>query len=112
MAAPVARRAPKSARHGTTAHRSWTMSRVRSENTTPDLLVRKMAHALGLSFRLHRRELPGKPDIVFPKRRIAMFVNGCFWHSHRNCKRALQDTQVAQIRKHPHGPLCRQYEEA
>lgn len=67
--------------------RSWTMAQVRSKNTTPEIAVRKAAHALGLRFRLHRSDLPGKPDIVFPARRIALFVHGCFWHQHR-CKRA------------------------
>jgi DNA mismatch endonuclease (patch repair protein) len=68
--------------------RSWTMSRVGSENTGPEVLVRKAAHALGLRFRLHRRDLPGTPDLVFPKRGVALFVHGCFWHRHRGCKRA------------------------
>jgi DNA mismatch endonuclease (patch repair protein) len=71
-----------------TAHRSWTMSRVSSKHTRPEVLVRKAAHALGLRFRLHRADLPGTPDMVFPARTVALFVNGCFWHSHRNCKRA------------------------
>ena len=70
------------------SHRSWTMAQVKSKNTTPEMVVRKTAHALGLRFRLHRAELPGKPDLVFPRWRTAVFVNGCFWHSHRNCGRA------------------------
>jgi DNA mismatch endonuclease (patch repair protein) len=70
------------------AHRSWTMSQVRSKNTTPEMVVRRAAHALGLRFRLHRDDLPGKPDLVFPRRRFALFVNGCFWHSHPGCDRA------------------------
>jgi DNA mismatch endonuclease (patch repair protein) len=69
-------------------HRSWTMSRVSSKHTGAEILVRKAAHALGLRFRLHRTDLPGTPDIVFPGRSVALFVNGCFWHSHENCKRA------------------------
>lgn len=68
--------------------RSWTMSRIRSENTLPELLVRKAAHALGLRFRLHRRDLPGSPDLVFSKRAVALFVHGCFWHRHARCRRA------------------------
>jgi DNA mismatch endonuclease, patch repair protein len=64
------------------------MSRVRSKNTTPEIAVRKAAYACGLRFRLHRADLPGKPDLVFPRWRVALFVNGCFWHSHRNCPRA------------------------
>jgi DNA mismatch endonuclease (patch repair protein) len=71
-----------------TAHRSWTMSRVSSKHTGPEILVRKAAHALGLRFRIHRTDLPGTPDVVFPKRAVALFVNGCFWHSHQHCKRA------------------------
>ncbi len=62
------------------------MRAVKSANTTPELRVRKAAHALGLRFRLQRRDLPGKPDLVFVSRRIALFVHGCFWHGH-NCPR-------------------------
>jgi DNA mismatch endonuclease, patch repair protein len=68
--------------------RSWTMSRVRSHNTGPEILVRKAAHALGLRFRLHRKDLPGTPDLIFPKLRVALFVHGCFWHRHAGCNRA------------------------
>jgi DNA mismatch endonuclease, patch repair protein len=70
------------------AHRSWTMAQVKSKNTTPEIAVRQAAYSMGLRFRLHRKELPGQPDLVFPRWRTALFVNGCFWHSHRNCKRA------------------------
>lgn len=69
----------------TPEHRSWLMSRVKSKNTTPELRVRKVAHALGLRFRLHRSDLPGKPDLVFPKYRTVVFVHGCFWHRHPGC---------------------------
>jgi len=62
------------------------MRRVRSENTKPELIVRKLAHGLGYRFRLHRKDLPGKPDLVFAGRRKVIFVHGCFWHQH-NCKR-------------------------
>jgi DNA mismatch endonuclease (patch repair protein) len=62
--------------------RSWTMSRIRSKNTKPEIVVRKAAHALGLRFRLHRRDLPGTPDLVLPRWRTAVFVHGCFWHRH------------------------------
>jgi DNA mismatch endonuclease (patch repair protein) len=68
--------------------RSWVMSRVTGKNTSPELIVRKAARALGLRFQLHRKDLPGTPDLVLPKRKIAVFVNGCFWHRHRGCKRA------------------------
>jgi DNA mismatch endonuclease (patch repair protein) len=63
------------------------MSRIRSKNTKPEIVVRKAAHAAGLRFRLHRKDLPGTPDLVFPSRGIALFVHGCFWHRH-HCTRA------------------------
>lgn len=65
------------------AKRSWIMSRIRDKNTSPELAVRSLAHSLGYRFRLHRSDLPGKPDIVFPARRKVIFVNGCFWHGHK-----------------------------
>jgi DNA mismatch endonuclease (patch repair protein) len=68
--------------HAIDKHRSWVMSRVKGRNTKPELLVRKLLHAKGYRFRLHRKGLPGKPDIVFPARRKVIFVNGCFWHGH------------------------------
>lgn len=68
--------------------RSWLMSRVGSNDTGPEMRVRKVAHAMGLRFRLHRKDLPGHPDIVFPRWRIAIFVHGCFWHRHLGCKKA------------------------
>ena len=58
------------------------MSRVRSRDTAPELLVRQVLHARGYRYRLHRRDLPGRPDIVLPRHRAAVFVNGCFWHGH------------------------------
>jgi DNA mismatch endonuclease (patch repair protein) len=76
------------------------MSRVGAKNTPAELRVRKVAHSLGLRFRLHRAELPGKPDIVFPKHRVAVFVHGCFWHRHAGCKRArMPKTNQAYWRK-------------
>ncbi len=62
--------------------RSRIMRSVRSENTRPELIVRSTLHRLGYRFRLHRRDLPGKPDIVFPGRHKVIFINGCFWHGH------------------------------
>lgn len=59
-----------------------------SKNTGPEVRVRKTLHAMGYRFRLHRRDLPGTPDIVLPKRRLALFVNGCFWHQHPGCRKA------------------------
>jgi DNA mismatch endonuclease (patch repair protein) len=70
------------------AERSTLMSKVRSGDTAPELRVRQIAHRLGLRFRLHRRDLPGSPDLIFPKHSVAIFVHGCFWHSHPGCKRA------------------------
>jgi DNA mismatch endonuclease (patch repair protein) len=62
--------------------RSALMSRIGGKDTAPELAVRRLLHALGYRFRLHRRGLPGTPDIVFPARRKIVFVNGCFWHTH------------------------------
>jgi DNA mismatch endonuclease, patch repair protein len=62
--------------------RSALMSRIGAKDTAPELAVRRILHALGYRFRLHRRGLPGTPDIVFPSRRKVIFVNGCFWHAH------------------------------
>jgi len=70
------------------SERSSLMAKVRTSNTQPERRVRQIAHALGLRFRLHRRDLPGTPDIVFPKFQTAIFVHGCFWHQHPGCKRA------------------------
>ena len=63
------------------------MSRIRSGDTKPEIVVRSLLHRMGYRFRLHRRDLPGKPDIVLPKHRTVIFVHGCFWHRHRGCKR-------------------------
>jgi len=71
----------------TTERRSEIMGRIRSTNTSPEIRVRRVAHALGLRFRLHRRDLPGKPDLVFPGHRSVVFVHGCYWHQHPGCKR-------------------------
>jgi DNA mismatch endonuclease (patch repair protein) len=68
--------------------RSRNMSRIRSVNTRAELTVRQIAHALGYRFRVHRHDLPGTPDLVFPSRRLVLFVNGCFWHRHEGCGRA------------------------
>lgn len=69
-------------------HRSWNMSRIRSKDTKPEICVRKMLHQLGYRFRLHRKDLPGCPDIVLPKYRTVIFVHGCYWHRHKGCKYA------------------------
>ena len=73
----------------TPIQRSANMGRIRAKNTRPELRVRRAAHILGYRFRLHRRDLPGTPDLVFPKHRIALFVHGCFWHQHPGCRRAV-----------------------
>jgi len=78
----------------TPAERSAIMSRVRSWNTRPERIVRSTLHRLGYRYRLHDPRLPGKPDLSFPSRRVALFVHGCFWHRHPNCKRA--STPVAR----------------
>jgi DNA mismatch endonuclease (patch repair protein) len=69
------------------ARRSWLMGRVAAKNTKPEMIVRRAAHGLGCRFRLHRKDLPGRPDLVFPKLRKAIFVHGCFWHRH-DCRKA------------------------
>jgi DNA mismatch endonuclease (patch repair protein) len=68
--------------------RSEVMSRVRGKDTKPELMVRRHLHAKGLRFRLHQSGLPGRPDLVFPSRRVAVFVHGCFWHGHEGCRKA------------------------
>ena len=82
--------------------RSAVMRAVKSKNTTPEIRVRKTLHAMGYRFRLHRKDLPGSPDIVLPKHNLALFVHGCFWHGH-HCKRgqripaANRDYWVAKV---------------
>lgn len=68
--------------------RSWIMSRISGRDTKPEIIVRKLIHRLGLRFRLHVRALPGSPDIVLPRHKKIVFVHGCFWHGHENCKRS------------------------
>lgn len=70
----------------TPAERSTRMSRIKSRDTVPEIALRKALHALGLRFRLDNRKLPGKPDIILPRYRAAVFVHGCFWHRHQGCK--------------------------
>ena len=66
----------------TPEQRSENMSRIRVKDTKPEMAVRRLAHAMSYRFRLHRRDLPGSPDMVFPRRRKVIFVHGCFWHGH------------------------------
>ena len=68
--------------------RSWNMSRIKGKDTKPELIVRSLLHRMGYRFRLHRKDLPGKPDIVLPKYKTVVFVHGCFWHRHNGCKYA------------------------
>ena len=66
--------------------RSWNMSRIGSKDTLPELAVRSLLHSMGYRFRLHKRDLPGRPDIVLPKFHAVIFVHGCFWHRHKGCR--------------------------
>ncbi len=66
--------------------RSYNMSRIKGQDTKPELLVRKYLHGKGLRYSLHNKSLPGKPDICFRKYKKVLFINGCFWHGHENCK--------------------------
>ncbi len=72
---------------GPSAARSANMARIGSTDTQPELTVRRLLHRLGYRYRLHRRDLPGTPDICFPSRKKAIFVHGCFWHRHEGCQR-------------------------
>ena len=87
-----------------TERRSENMRRIRDKNTTPEMAVRKMLHSLGYRYRLHVKELPGKPDLVFPSRRCILMVHGCFWHGHKGCRESRmpqsnQDYWVAKLEK-------------
>ena len=79
--------------------RSWNMSRIRSGNTKPEIVVRRSLHALGYRFRLHRNDLPGRPDIVLSKYKTAIFVHGCFWHRHEGCEFAYTPKSKVQFWK-------------
>lgn len=65
------------------AQRSYNMSRIRGKDTRPEMIVRSLVHQMGFRFRLHRKDLPGKPDLVLPRHERVIFVHGCFWHMHR-----------------------------
>lgn len=77
--------------------RSWIMSRVSGKDTKPEMVVRRMIHAMGYRYRLHARDLPGRPDIVLPKHKKVVFVHGCFWHGHPGCKRSDRPTSNAEF---------------
>lgn len=72
----------------TPERRSWNMSRIKGGNTKPERLVRSLLHRMGYRFRLHRKDLPGRPDIVLPKYRRVVLVHGCYWHRHPGCRLA------------------------
>ena len=72
--------------HKVSEQRSRNMSAIKSKNTKPEIAVRKVLHSMGYRFRLHGKDLPGSPDIILPKYKTVIFVHGCFWHRHENCK--------------------------
>lgn len=74
--------------HLSPAARSANMAKIKGKNTRPELVVRQTLHAMGYRFRLHRRDLPGSPDIVLPRYRTVVFVHGCYWHRHVGCARS------------------------
>ena len=83
----------------TSAQRSYNMSRIRSRNTTPERTVRRELWSRGYRYRLNDRRLPGTPDLVLPKYRAVIFINGCFWHGHRGCSKYVQPTTNADFWK-------------
>ena len=87
--------------------RSANMARIRSQNTSPEVSLRKVIHGLGYRFRLHRNDLPGKPDLVFPSRKKVIFVHGCFWHQHTECR----EGRVPGSRPEYWGPKLRRNQE-
>jgi DNA mismatch endonuclease, patch repair protein len=72
--------------------RSWIMGRIKGRDTKPEILVRSLVHRMGYRFRVHRRDLPGNPDLVLPLRSKVIFVHGCFWHGHKRCPRSKRPT--------------------
>ncbi|MDX9972729.1 MAG: DNA mismatch endonuclease Vsr [FCB group bacterium] len=70
----------------TPERRSWNMSKIQLADTKPEILVRSLLHRMGYRFRLHRKDLPGRPDIVLPRHNAVILVHGCFWHRHAGCK--------------------------
>ena len=79
----------------TPEQRRYTMSQVHSKDTKPEMRVRRLAHHLGYRYRLHRKDLPGKPDLVFPGRKKIIFVHGCFWHGH-DCRAGRKQPKTNQ----------------
>jgi DNA mismatch endonuclease (patch repair protein) len=74
--------------HITKEKRSWNMSRIKWKNTAPEKIIRSLLHSNGYRYSLHRKNLPGSPDLVLPKYKTVIFVHGCFWHQHSGCRRA------------------------
>ena len=81
----------------TPEQRSAVMARVKNRNTTPEKLVRSLLHQRGYRFRLHRKDLPGSPDIVLPRYKSVIFVHGCFWHGHEGCRRGTRPTSNTEF---------------
>ena len=79
----------------TPAARTENMRRIRSKNTQPEMVVRRWIHAAGLRYRLHKKGLPGRPDLIFPSRRVCLFVHGCFWHG---CPKCVDGTRTVKSR--------------
>lgn len=77
--------------------RSWIMSRVKGRDTKPEILVRSFVHRMGFRFRVHRRDMPGNPDIVLPRHKKTIYVHGCFWHGHKRCCRSKRPTTNEQF---------------
>jgi DNA mismatch endonuclease (patch repair protein) len=73
------------------------MARVKGQDTKPEKVVRSLLHKMGYRFRLHRKDLPGKPDVVLPKHRKVIFIHGCFWHGHKGCPRAARPTSNVEF---------------
>ena len=93
----------------TKKQRHLCMSRIRSRNTKPEIVVRKILRKLKIRHRLHSKRLPGKPDIVISDKRIVLFINGCFWHQHKGCKRlAMPKANRKYWRKKLEGNIKRQ----
>ena len=93
------------------ARRSAMMARIQGRNTKPEMIVRRAAHSLGYRFRLHRRDLPGSPDLVFAGQRKIVFVHGCFWHSHEGCRFAYKPKSNVEfwenkLRKNRERDIC------
>lgn len=87
---------PKGSDVFTPEDRARVMRAVKGKDTKPEMIVRRLAHALGYRFRLHGKDLPGKPDLVFPGRRKVIFVHGCFWHGHECARGSRQPKQNAE----------------